>query len=554
MYGSEHLLSLPFELRDMIWTLCAATTESYGLLGCCHQTRDEFNPHCILTEDVERLQTLRVWLDSTYDDGIWLKFDYTWKTEEYYHRAVSQVGDMSDPIVQTFLKIRRVNKIILNLHAPRRGYFVGALFMMLAKANDVYCFMSNMTQDIITEQLDPDLGHVEINFLTEPRQPGQTANEAKNFWECRSPKALQEPIRKYWSGAGQMPCFYEYFLIIHPWEFPRPPVINYMTWPRKHVHRHNPLTTEMVQSLRKYCFKLRSKTIPNKVLWQQKAPKYHRYGCDRQQEIAVCSTESMTRARWDGKHNNLPGSAGGHMDMLRLHRFKTMNKCGAGIFARQTQNYPKSGGPYGASTEINRRLATLFDPFAAAHIIEMRDSCPHFRAVEWATASFSEDVKYRSNEAWLEFYPKGIRYHWDRRNPIEWRLHWTTRSYNREEKRHKGHYGYNNVLLHQWWECVASYQDSGALLNELSFPMERVALQRALKSFPNHLADSERPVLVRRDRDEYVARVVGKGCGYTVIYYRIMARNCLAWANYTGADPFFHNDRGMRQWLSGRRV
>ncbi|KAM0491299.1 hypothetical protein ACHAP8_010779 [Fusarium lateritium] len=44
-----------------------------------------------------------------------------------------------------------------------------------------------------------------------------------------------------------------------------------------------------------------------------------------------------------------------------------MNKCGTGIFTRQTQNYPKSGGPYGASTEINRRLATLFDPFAAAH-------------------------------------------------------------------------------------------------------------------------------------------------------------------------------------------
>ncbi|RGP66527.1 hypothetical protein FSPOR_6548 [Fusarium sporotrichioides] len=515
MDGSTHLLSLPLELRDMIWTLCATTAESYGLLECCHQTRDEFNSHCILTEDVERLQTLRIWLDSTYDDGIWLKFDYTWKTEEYYHRAIRQVGDMSDPIVQTFLKIRRVNKIILNLHAPRRGYFVGALFMMLAKANDVYCFMSNMMQDIITEQLDPDLGHVEINFLTELRQPGQTANEAKNFWECRSPKALQEPIRKYWSGAGQMPCFYEYFLIIHPWE-------------------HNPLTTEMVQSLRKFCFKLRSKTILNKVLWQQKASKYHRYGCDRQQEIAVCSTESMTRARWDGKHSefvkrdpeikrhwehiyydrenlmcrfqfwldNLPGPAGGHMDMLRLHRFKTMNMCGAGLFARQTQNYPKSGGPYGASTEINRRLATLFDPFAAARIIEMRDSCPHFRAVEWATASLSEDVKYRSSEAWLKFYPGGIQYHWDRRNLIEWRLHWTTRSYNREEKRHKGRYGYNNVLLHQWWECVASYQDSEAVLNELSFPMERVALQRALKSFPNHPADSERPVLVRRDRDE----------------------------------------------------
>ncbi|KAG8354871.1 hypothetical protein FVEN_g7188 [Fusarium venenatum] len=161
---------------------------------------------------------------------------------------------MSDPIIQTILKIRQVNKIILNLHAPRRGYFVGALFLMLTKANDVYCFMSNMMRDIIVDQLDLDLGYAEINFLIESRQPGQTANEAKNFWECRLPKALQEPIRKYWSGTGQMPSFYEYFLISHPWEFLRPPVINYMTWPRKHVHRHDPFTTEMVQNLKKALF------------------------------------------------------------------------------------------------------------------------------------------------------------------------------------------------------------------------------------------------------------------------------------------------------------
>ncbi|UZP42467.1 hypothetical protein NXS19_010283 [Fusarium pseudograminearum] len=100
------LLSLPFELRDMIWTYCATTAESKGLLICCHQTRDEFTGHCILTEDVERLQTLRIWLDSTYDDGIWLKFDYTWTKDGHYHHAVSQVGDMSDPIIRTFLKIR----------------------------------------------------------------------------------------------------------------------------------------------------------------------------------------------------------------------------------------------------------------------------------------------------------------------------------------------------------------------------------------------------------------------------------------------------------------
>ncbi|KAM0555682.1 hypothetical protein ACHAO7_003314 [Fusarium culmorum] len=414
---------------------------------------------------------------------------------------------MSDPIIRTFLKIRQVNKIILDLQVPRRGYFVGTLFMMLAKVNDVYCLMSNMMRDIIMEQPDPDLGHVEINFLTESRQPGQTANEAKNSWECRSPKVLQEPIRKYWSRAGQMPCFYEYFLISHPWEFPRPPVI-----------------------------------ISKEIIWKQATHSFPLKRFNIQQQIAVWSAESMTRARWNGKRtkfdydsltiephwehvyydgenlmsrfqfwlDNLPGPTGGHMDMLRLHRFKTMDKYGAGIFARQNQNYPKSGGPYGASTEINRRLATLFDPFAASHIIEMRDSCPHFRAVKWATASLSKHTKQMSDEARLKFYPQGIRYYWDSRNLIEWRLHWTTRNYSLLEKFDNSLYGCNNVLLHQWWECAASYRDSWAVLNELALPVEREALQWAIKSFPNHPADIERPVLVRRDRDEYIVRVARK--------------------------------------------
>ncbi|UZP42466.1 hypothetical protein NXS19_010282 [Fusarium pseudograminearum] len=357
-----------------------------------------------------------------------------------------------------------------------------------------------------------------------------------------------------------------------------------MVWPRKHVHRHEPFTTETVQNLRKFCYKMQSKTVPKEIIWKQAAHRFPLDRCNLQQQIAVWSTDSMTRARWNGKRNkfdkipltieqhwkhiyydrenlmcrfqfwldNLPRPTGGPMDMLRLHRFRTMDKCGAGIFNRQNQSYPKSGGPYGASTEINRRLATLFDPFAAAHIIEMRDSCPHFRAVKWATASLSEHTKGMSNQAWLKFYPEGIRYYWDRRNLIEWRLHWTTRNYSLLEKFENSLHGCNNVLLHQWWECVASYQDSWAVLNDLALPVEREALQWAIKSFPSHPADIERPVLVRRDRDEYIVRVVRKGCGYTVYNYCIMAWRCLAWANYTGASPFFHNDRGFRLGLGSR--
>lgn len=140
MNKPTHLLSLPFELREMIWTFCSSDQNSNGLLRCCHRTRDEFSPNCRLTEDVEKLRTLQIWVDSTYEDGIWLKFDYTWGKDGYTHRAISQVRDMDDPIVQMFLKVRQVDKIVVNLHAPRRGYFVGALFMMLAKASDAFFF------------------------------------------------------------------------------------------------------------------------------------------------------------------------------------------------------------------------------------------------------------------------------------------------------------------------------------------------------------------------------------------------------------------------------
>jgi hypothetical protein len=365
MNNHTHLLSLPFELRDTIWAFCSDNTDSNGLLGCCRQTRDEFTPYCVLTEDVERLQTLRIWVDSTYNDGIWLKFDYTWEKDGYYHRAISRVGDMSDPIVQTLLKIRQVNKIIVDLHAPRRGYFVGALFMMLAKADDVYGLVARMLQDIDPEKSHTDTMHVEINFSTETRQPGQTAKEAKNFWECRSPKALQDLTRIFWHDAGQMPCFYEYFLISHPYTFPRTPVINYLIWPRRHVHRK---TTPDVETVQRYYGMCSSE-------FERQMMVCSLHGCcNYQQRIAKCSANLMTTARWISgrermkrnrglltgkpelprhhwKHiyydkqslmsrfqfwlDNLPGPVGGHMDMLRLHRFKTMNKCENNLFARQ---------------------------------------------------------------------------------------------------------------------------------------------------------------------------------------------------------------------------
>jgi hypothetical protein len=583
-----HLLSLPFELREMIWTFCSSDQESNGLLRCCHQTRDEFSPHCRLTEDVEKLRTLQIWVDSTYEDGIWLKFDYTWGKDGYAHRAISQVRDMDDPIVQMFLKIRQVDKIVVNLHAPRMGYFVGALFMMLAKASDTYFFMSHMLRNIDPEQ--SDMGQVEINFSTEERQPGQTENEAKNFWECRSPKVLAEPLRKHWFHSGPMPCFYEYFLISYPCVFPHPPTINYLTWPRRHVHRKYSGDTKSarfhhITSIRghgrprglspragfDFIMRIKVPDLPGRFIHQQRMAEFAAVAmtvprCDSSTMIdpnGVLRESRLYESSYHWPHiyydkqnlmsrfqfclDDLPGPVGGHMDMLRLHRFKTMNKCIHNFFARQNKKSENWGGLYGAATEMSRRLATLFDPFATNHVIKMRQSCPHLRAVKWATATSSPSQK---DDIWLQHYPKGIRYHWGGRNLIEWRSHWRTRGISRQDRSQYKleKWGRNSVRLHQCWECVASYQDSGVILNQLALPREREALQRLLP----HAADGKRPVLIRRDREECIYRRARRGCGYTASDFCFMAWSCWRWAEMAGKDSFYSTYRdGLPGYLRG---
>lgn len=241
--------------------------------------------------------------------------------------------------------------------------------------------------------------------------------------------------------------------------------------------------------------------------------------------------------------DNLPGPVGGHLDMLRLHRFKTLNTGGIDFFARQNRNSVGAASLWSAAFELNRRLATLFNPLAPEHILPMRDSCPHFRAVEWATAPPSETDHdgCRSDEIWLKYYPKGIRYHWGRRNLVEWRLHWRTEGYRRWEKTYypKGHPYHRNVRLCQWWECVASCEETGAILIELAQPKERENLQWSFRHMARLQGGSKERVVVRRDRTESVVRCVRKGCGYTIYSYSSMAVRCWWWFTWVKEKPFY---------------
>ncbi|KAH7275680.1 hypothetical protein B0J15DRAFT_457835 [Fusarium solani] len=479
MERQGYLLHLPFELRDMIWASSATTGDANGLMRCCRQILDEFSRQCNLPNDITKLVKLSIWVDSTYIHGSWLKFEYCWEEKGHTYRAIETVRDRDDQIAQRLLEMTHAEEIVVHFQAPRRGHFVGALFMMLAKADDVYHLISNMSKDTATT----DPSNITIRFSTEPVQPGQLEKEAKNFWECRSAKVLQESIRNHICHDNcSMPCFYEYFLINHPVTFAHPPKIEFCSWPRTRAH---------IQSTKKRC--------PNGVefmvreIGQKESLKCLAKFRDFRDELAVYSAKMMTELRnrdnpndqtrryWEANDygaanlkyrfqfllDNLAGPVGGCLDMLRLHRFKTMGASEANFFAREEQTALKKFASLSrAAPEINNRLKILFNPLASKDIRKLRTSCPHLSAVPWATDPSAEASprQYCLSSEWLKNYPKGIRYSWNGRDLAEWRFQWATSECEARDP--------DVVWLNKWWDCLSCCEDSACAMGTLSLRFE----------------------------------------------------------------------------------
>ncbi|KIL92479.1 hypothetical protein FAVG1_03657 [Fusarium avenaceum] len=364
MEHPKHLLLLPYELRDMIWASCSATGDANGLLRCCRQTKEEFTRYCVLPKDVSQLDKLKILVDSTYDHGIWLKFDYTWQQNGHTRRAVSAVRHMGEPIVRRVAKTIKVNEITVHLHAPRRGHFVGALLMMLAKANDAYYFIYAMSKFPKFNKDNP--GRIAIKFFTEMVQLGQSTKEIKNFWECRAPKVLEDPMRKYLSHPGQMPCFYEYFLRCFP----------------------------LLPDLQKHI--------------KQRAANIMANGVTSLDETSFDHTGDPVNSSWE-----------------HINYDTTMDAISVDYFARAENTAGNDdAGLFGASSKVTRQLRALFEPLATDHVVGLRSTCPHLRVVEWPTTSSSSQLSSDASSRWLESYPKGIRYHWGGRNLVDWRFGW----------------------------------------------------------------------------------------------------------------------------------
>lgn len=539
----------------MIWASSAATGDANGLMRCCRQTRDEFSRHCTLPDDITKLVKLSIWIDSTYIHGSWLKFEYCWVAEGHTYRAIETVHDLDDPISQRLLEMTHAEEIVVHLQAPRRGHFVGALLMMLAKADDVYHLTSNMSKDS---------SNITIRFSTEAIQPGQSGKETKNFWECRSTKVLQESIRNHILHDNYtMPCFYEYFLINHPVTFANAPKIEFCSWPRTRAH---------IQSTKK----LLPKDVEFMVseIGMKKSLEYLAKSRDLRDKLAAYSAKMMTDLRnrdnvkdqtrryWEANDygaanlkyrfqfllDSLVGPVGGCLDMLRLHRFRTMGASEANFFARDEQTaLKKFASLAGAASEINNRLKILFNPFAPKDIRKLRTSCPHLSAVSWATDPSAEESprQYCPRPEWLKNYPNGIRYSGNGGNLAEWRFQWATSECEARDP--------DIVWLNKWWDCVSCCEDSECAMDTLSLRFEEKISRNWDKIFhrsPHNGLDRwhclcywdcqyyDRPVMVRRQCIRKVEKP-SRRLGIGGLRYHCLAEECREWTRTADEDATF---------------
>lgn len=575
MEHPKHLLLLPYELRDMIWASCSATGDANGLLRCCRQTKEEFTRYCVLPKDVSQLDKLKILVDSTYDHGIWLKFDYTWQQNGHTRRAVSAVRHMGEPIVRRVAKTIKVNEITVHLHAPRRGHFVGALLMMLAKANDAYYFIYAMSKFPKFNKDNP--GRIAIKFSTEMVQSGQSTKEVKNFWECRAPKVLEDPMRKYLSHPGQMPCFYEYFLRCFR-KLPSVPEIEYKRWPRKHVHRAYKMPDP--EDILPYMTECYAPLLPDlQKHIKQRAAYIMANGVTSLDETSFSHTGDPVGSSWEHINydtvslacryffllDNLAGPVGGCLDMLRLHRFKTMDAISVDYFARaENRAGNDDAGLFGASSKVTRQLRALFKPLATDHVVGLRSTCPHLRVVEWPTTSSSSQLSSDASPRWLESYPNGIRYHWGGRNLVDWRFGWEAKLLG--EEHYKPHRYREPGLWVSWinksWECRGCCQDSIRWMMELGDVHDRRRLRRLnapgktrhcilssntvnrYASEQEQEQDQDRPMLVLREclrhmRPRNKDPIYISFCGY-----RELAFECSSWATTSRAKESPDN----RKW------
>lgn len=472
---------IPAEVRDRILFFAASAGRCEGLLGTSQLLRNESLPHFSLPEDCRELRKLRIWVDSSYANGDWLELEYSWNVGKFYYHATKIIKDMDDPVISRLRRIKKVDEVVITLEAPRRGHFVGALLMMLVKCHDAYNLL-----DAINERPRFE-GSLTICFTTERVRPGQSLKEAKPFWECRSTEVLQNAVRRHFY-RGPTPMYYEYFLVNNPLIFITPPIFRFNIWPRPQASSLVDYSGRRV--VRRSAFEI--------VDRQNCGNQQHRFGGSSPRDIiAEESTKYFTEVEpWSFDFSNVSrsrhvwemisadftilystlqflvdtvdGPRGGPLDMLRLHRFKTMFGSRLNFFAvnqARSKVLRNEQGLLGAAAEINERMRTLFNPLAPDEIRRLRSKCPHLARVEWSQNLVrpSELTSKSPATTWLEFYPQGISYRfaggsrsYQRGSIGGWRHRWTITSKHVEG----APWARIWTRLYQWWDCRCCCHDA----------------------------------------------------------------------------------------------
>ncbi|KAH7127355.1 hypothetical protein EDB81DRAFT_697527 [Dactylonectria macrodidyma] len=438
---ANRLLSLPYELRDSIWSFAISTSSCNALAGCCHQTRNEFRPLSEFPHGVRELISLRFWVDSSYVNGGWLKLHYTWAEGSKTYQKVSVITNLRDDELYRFLEeIRHVSYFEIHLVAPRRGHFVGALLMMLAKIQDAYRIILAVSPQCRYSKKVKAYRIVSPFALVFRTEDGADLKSTP-FWECRAPKDLGNPISERDPDWGSSPFFYEYFMANLPRCFKIEPKFRFGIWPRRHVSTFGPGPRDIVGIRPGHGRRRKHKGRDGLALFvSEEAVRMSKLpGWDAKQDPGVGTGHRYEYISADAASlasrahlliDTLVGPVGGPLDMLRLHRFKEMDtevpESGRDLLFRHVLANTVPDEKLSLTGTVTRRLRNLFNPFAPADIREARSACPHLAQVEWSqNMILPRDVSsICPRDMWLQFYPNGIRHAWRARKGgslVEWR-------------------------------------------------------------------------------------------------------------------------------------
>lgn len=508
------LLVLPGEVRNKIWEYAAANGAWATLMSSCRQFCEEISWLCDLPDDLEHLEQLTIVIDSNYVRGVWLEARCEWFDGDRARVLSKPVQDLDDPWMTHIGNIPSIRHIQVRVVAPKNGQFFGAFMMLFAKSSDVSNWILPWREHLGVHDDDSELSSLRIVFETESSTP--EAPRASSFWTCRWEEELLDNLRRVaFKDHGKPPYCYEYFLIFFstlggtgsPVEIVLDDSIQrdnstLIDGPYRRIIEDLPEPSLCKQRLQAW-ESHRPTTVRNFTSWVS------RWGM---RQVIRNSPNALDGNGWVEivaahifaiiacEHDNISyhlsiyldhhtGPPGGPMDMLRLHRFKTLHRSRSNFFAclsnPRTRSRPVTTMREDLD-EVTHRFYQLFNPLAPKQIRDLRHTCKHFQSIDWPMAAPEQEQNTEtccelsqlghmpsleparcSRSLWIESYPNGVSYgqgpcagsaQGGRGNSLaSWRNKWELYSHPEVEE----------DWVRRTWECLMCCDDAAPAWMEL---------------------------------------------------------------------------------------